>query len=574
MEDGELVNYIMFHSPTEAKPQRYEDSYTHLRAWVDASLDLYKSELISVLFPIFLHCYLDLVTKNFGAEAKQFMERHRARHEASFGEELQNLTAVGKEQVAENELASLYRKNKYNIRMSSYSFELLISFLQDMKYMLLLRIVNQYINIQVFKGAPLQDVDESNLGVLTGVARGSKSLQQEIQWGVLPPPRKRESELDDDETAKKKAAKKAKPEPEKFESQLSLPGQSDELASEILQDFDNQITLGSDSLPSCCFFSFLNTHQTLQATDIGLDASVIVGGFADSTVRVWNMDPRKGNDDVVGGAVKPPNTKVLVGHSGPVYSVSLSPDRNFVLSSSEDHTARLWSLATGTNLVAYKGHNTPVWDVRFAPVGFYFATASHDCTARLWSTDHVYPLRIFAGHLSDVDCVQFHPNCNYVATGSSDKTVRMWDVNTGNCVRLFTGHTRGISALAFSHDGKYVASASHDRTVRIWDLGTSKVMSVFCGHAGAIWSVDFSAEGTLLATGGADNSVRLWDAKADVTGKPRDALAMEAEAEQEPRTATPTGLLKTLFTKTTPVQKVVFTRRNQLLAAGPFTPSA
>lgn len=45
---------------------------------------------------------------------------------------------------------------------------------------------------------------------------------------------------------------------------------------------------------------------------------------------------------------------------GPVYSASLSPDARFMLTASEDKTARLWSLETNSCLVAYKGHNYPV----------------------------------------------------------------------------------------------------------------------------------------------------------------------------------------------------------------------
>ena len=100
----------------------------------------------------------------------------------------------------------------------------------------------------------------------------------------------------------------------------------------------------------------------------------------------------------------------LIGHSGPVYSLSFDPiygssaPPQSLLSSSQDGTVRLWSLDTYSNLVVYRGHSKdPVWDVEWGPMGVYFATASRDRTARLWSSDRVNPLRMYTGHLSDVN---------------------------------------------------------------------------------------------------------------------------------------------------------------------------
>lgn len=100
----------------------------------------------------------------------------------------------------------------------------------------------------------------------------------------------------------------------------------------------------------------------------------------------------------------------LVGHSGPVYSLSFDPisgsggPPHALLSSSQDGTVRLWSMDTYSNLVVYRGHGRePVWDVEWGPFGVYFASASRDRTARLWSSDRLTPLRMYTGHLGDVN---------------------------------------------------------------------------------------------------------------------------------------------------------------------------
>jgi transcription initiation factor TFIID subunit 5 len=166
-------------------------------------------------------------------------------------------------------------------------------------------------------------------------------------------------------------------------------------------------------------------------------------GLADSRIRLWSLT---GAEDLRGFSDEQQETRassrILIGHSGPVYSCSFSPDMRSLLSGSADGTARLWSLDTYSPLVVYRGHQYPVWDVAMSPVGAYFATASHDKTARVWCTERVTPLRILVGHYSDVETCVFHPNGLYLATGSSDRTCRLWDVSSGECVRLFTVRVR------------------------------------------------------------------------------------------------------------------------------------
>lgn len=350
----------------------------------------------------------------------------------------------------------------------------------------------------------------------------------------------------------------------------------------------------SKALPSICAYTMHDVGEGVPCCTFSPDISLMAAGFSESYIRLWSLKGEKlrglrsdASPDVadssgVSRLLEPDgsNTRKLIGHSGPVYSLSFDPlggsaaPPKYLLSASADATTRLWSLDTMTNVVAYRGHQNPVWDVQWSPMGTYFATASRDRTARLWSTDRTSALRLYVGHLSDVDCVRFHPNSLYLATGSDDWTARLWDVQRGTCVRVFIGHQGTLSALAISPDGRYLASAGEDLAINLWDLGSGRRIKKMTGHAASIYSLSFSAESSLLVSGGADWTVRCWDVRgAGSQVKPHE------NGVDEPQTLRPaeesnetTDLLATFPTKRTPVINVHFTPRNLCLAAGYYLP--
>jgi transcription initiation factor TFIID subunit 5 len=307
--------------------------------------------------------------------------------------------------------------------------------------------------------------------------------------------------------------------------------------------------ISQPALPSICQYTFHNTNNDLTSLEFHPDSTMIAGGFQDSFIKLWSIDgsPLKSvlrsdpyNHDIdSASAGLPGNTsRKLIGHSGPVYGLSFSPDGHYLLSSSADSTVRLWSLDTYSALVSYKGHggagggglNSPVWDVAFSPLGHYFATASHDQTARLWSCDHIYPLRIFAGHLNDVDVVKFHPNGTYLFTGSSDKTVRMWDVARAESVRLFVGHTSPISDIACSPDGRWLATASvNEENYLSNSFGVSDWASSI---GGGFTPSGKPTDGEKVATGSSDKDKQGDDGKDDASSEKKQQQQQQQKQQQ------------------------------------------
>jgi len=168
-----------------------------------------------------------------------------------------------------------------------------------------------------------------------------------------------------------------------------------------------------------------------------------------------------------------------------------------------------------------------------------------------------------------VTAIVFHPNSNYVATGSADRAVRLWDCVSGSCVRLMTGHKATVQSLCFSTDGRFLVSSGSDLKINIWDLSNGGLLTCLHNHKATVYSLSFSREGSVLATGGLDNCVRLWDFMKMI----EDVISEEGGATIPPDVKKISGenfLIGEFYTKSTAIFALHFTRRNILLASGPY----
>ena len=121
----------------------------------------------------------------------------------------------------------------------------------------------------------------------------------------------------------------------------------------------------------------------------------------------------------------------LYGHTGPVTSVSFSPDGTRIVTGSADQTAKVWDARTGTALLELKGHTGAVTSVSFSPDGTRIVTGSEDQTAKVWDARTGTPLLDLKGHTDGVTSVSFSPDGTRIVTGSRDQTAKVWDARTG-----------------------------------------------------------------------------------------------------------------------------------------------
>ena len=102
-------------------------------------------------------------------------------------------------------------------------------------------------------------------------------------------------------------------------------------------------------------------------------------------LAAWQMSPIAKARALIRAAMGEYSAQqIMRGHEGPVSSAQFAPDGKWVVTASDDKTARLWDTASGKELHVLRGHEGGVRSAQFAPDGKWVVTASGDETARLW----------------------------------------------------------------------------------------------------------------------------------------------------------------------------------------------
>ena len=296
----------------------------------------------------------------------------------------------------------------------------------------------------------------------------------------------------------------------------------------------------------------------IHSIEFSPDGQKLVTSSGDGTARIWAL--QTGSDPTAGAQWN--LSAVLKGHQGSVNSAVFSPNGQFVLTSSSDGTARIWSAYGGASVYIFADHDAAVTSAVYSPDGRTVLTASSDHTARIWdiesathdsiigrnaAADEELESTITAaefspdgkavltasldGHFAlwnansglklssnpsgpsrEISVSALSPDGKTIVTGSSDSRVRLWRVN-GGLVTQWTGHDGQINSVAFSPDGNEIVTASDDKTARVWKLNPSGDPIVLRGHAGWVRSAAFSSDGARILTVSSDNTARVWRAQ-------------------------------------------------------------
>jgi WD40 repeat protein len=252
--------------------------------------------------------------------------------------------------------------------------------------------------------------------------------------------------------------------------------------------------------------SITDHSASIYSVAISPDRQFLATGCADYTVRLWHLPSNR-------------RLHILTGHSVPIYSVAFSPNGEILASGSGDQTIKLWRVATGELLGTLIGHSSFVYSLTFSPDGQRLVSGSTDKTIKIWQVKTQQLIRTLIGN-SPVTSVSLSPNSQVLASASRDETIKLWQIK-GNLseggtraapTRTLRSHTAEVLCVAINPRSPVLASGSHDKTIKLWHLETGELMGTLTGHFDSVNAVAFSSDGHFLASGAHDKTIKIWRA--------------------------------------------------------------
>lgn len=193
---------------------------------------------------------------------------------------------------------------------------------------------------------------------------------------------------------------------------------------------------------------------------------------ADNTLHVWDIMT---GEEI--GSIAHENDPLLLPDT-------FSLDGKYVLLHSLDNIYRVWETTNGKE-ISRMILGGDVYSVSFSPDGQYIVsnalndTATLDTVTRVWKTDTGEEIAPLAQEGSGSPLAIFTPDGNFWAVEYAD-TIHIWDIHSKKELSQLLHDN--LSDFTFSPDGKYIISTDFDHTIHVWVWQPSDLITESCSR--------------------------------------------------------------------------------------------
>lgn len=233
----------------------------------------------------------------------------------------------------------------------------------------------------------------------------------------------------------------------------------------------------------------------------------LLSGSADGELRLWDIPARR-------------CLRRMVGHTGPVRGISITPSGEAAVSASTDCTVKLWKVPFAPfdggpvvedahPVLEFSGSNAFLGvDHHWERLQFVTAGAAVD----VWDHARSEPVSTYTWGSDTVTSARFNPaEPDLFATTGSDRAIALYDLRASAPVRKLIMQTKSNAISWNPMEPLNFTVASEDSNLYTYDM--RKMQSASCVHqdfVSAVMDVDYSPTGREFVAGSYDRSVRIF----------------------------------------------------------------
>src|SRR5262245_9204031 len=251
--------------------------------------------------------------------------------------------------------------------------------------------------------------------------------------------------------------------------------------------------------------------------------------FPEGEVHVLKFS-RDGKTLIAGGGVGGQSGKVIGFDTGSwkrtlevgdeadaVLAADLSPDGSKVVLGGPGRVVKVFSVADGKQIHAFRKPTDWVVSTTFSPEGLLVAAGDRFGGLFVWESKSGKEFLTLRGHTGAVNGLAWRADSNALASAGADGTVRIWDMHTGSELVRWDAHVGGVSDIYFQPMG-VLATGGRDGRVKTWDAG-GKPLANIGPTADQVQRVGMSADAQAVVSGDWSGALQVWQVG---DGKPSD----------------------------------------------------
>src|SRR5580658_3119482 len=198
----------------------------------------------------------------------------------------------------------------------------------------------------------------------------------------------------------------------------------------------------------------------------------------------------------------------MIAHRGPISGVACAS--GWIATAGYDNQVILWQDEQPPRAVHRVNHDHLANQCAFSPDGRLLVSSSSEHSARIWSVPDLQLVSVLGPHEDDVEMAVFDPASSRVATASRDHRVRVFDT-AGRLLTTCTGHTADVISVEWTSAGDGLVSSSDDGTIKRWSLPGGELVGEVDLKGVETDTVVLVPDGSIIA-GNDDGSLVVIDA--------------------------------------------------------------